>query len=104
MGTDNIKPIRRNSGKGENFVRSKNPFAQGVQTTFAPNFDEVPLLGSALDSVLQCGCAVLMGRTRDGGAVVLTVLDGSERYRTYCSNSDERKAAIRFMAEQYAES
>jgi len=35
-----------------------------------------------------------VGRTRDGGAMVLTVLDGDNRHRTYCSSTAELEAAL----------
>jgi hypothetical protein len=101
MGTKEPTPIRRESGKGADFVKRTNPFQTTFKTDSAPNFDEVPLLGAALDSVLQCGCAIILGRTRDGGANVITILDGAERYRTYCSNDEELGAAVRMMNELY---
>lgn len=101
MGTDNIKPIRRENGKGENFVKRNNPFQTSFKTSTAPNLDELSNLGSAIDEILQCGAAILIGRTRDGGAVVLTILDGADRYRTYCSDHQELEGAVRVIHEQY---
>lgn len=101
MGTDNIRNIKRESGKGENFVKRSNPFQASFKTSTAPGLDELPNLGLALDVVLNAGCAMLIGHTRDGGAVVLTILDGAERYRTYCTNNDELVAAVKMMHEMY---
>lgn len=101
MGTDNIRNIKRENGKGENFVKRSNPFQASFKTGTAPGLDELSNFGSALDAVLTSGCAVLIGHTRDGGAVVLTILDGSERYRTYCTNNDELVAAVKMMHEMY---
>lgn len=39
--------------------------------------------------VTSAGDALMFGRTRDGGALVLTVLSGEERVRNYASNAEE---------------
>jgi hypothetical protein len=42
-----------------------------------------------LCEVVDAGIGVLIGRTRDGGAVSMTVLDGDERFRSYGSTDEE---------------
>jgi hypothetical protein len=90
-------------GKGDNFASRRNPFPLKQANNSAPNFDEIQGLGAALDAVLGAGCAILLGRTRDGGAVVLTVLDGEQRHRTYAGTTDELDAAIIALHNTYVD-
>jgi hypothetical protein len=90
-------------GKGDNFASRPNPFPIRQASGSAPNLDEIPGLGAALDAVLDAGCAIMLGRTRDGGAVVLTVLDGPLRHRTYATSVDELDGAIIALHNTYAE-
>jgi hypothetical protein len=61
-------------------------------------------LGNTIDRILDSGSAVIIGRTRDGGAVVLTVLEGDVRHKTYCSNADELDEAMRAFDEYFEKS
>lgn len=92
------------SGKGGNFDTRPNPFA-GVRATpkMAADFTEVRDLAKALQLLTEAGCAMLVGRTRDGGAVVLTILDGDTRHRTYCSDADELNDAFTSIMNMYGE-
>jgi len=90
-------------GKGENWDTRPNPFASSKNVGHAPSLGDIPDFGVALDKVLAQGCAVLVGTTRDGGALVLTVLDGDQRHRTYCSNYDELAAAVKALSFVYEE-
>lgn len=85
---------KKQRGKGENWDTRPNPFASSKNVAVAPEFADISAFGLALDKVLKAGCALLVGQTRDGGAVVLTVLDGEQRHRTYCANDAELQAAI----------
>jgi hypothetical protein len=42
-----------------------------------------PSIKSAIDSVTRDGCAIVFSRTSDGGALVLTLLDGPTRVKEY---------------------
>lgn len=88
-------------GKGENWDTRPNPFASTKGIGHAPSLGDIPNLGLAFDKVLEQGCAILVGWTRDNGALVLTVLDGDQRHRTYCSNQDELDAAIQALSFVY---
>lgn len=100
MGTQTGK--KAENGKGGNFDTRRNPF----QNTRKPTGTAPELLASAgmltaLDKALGAGCAVLLGHTRDGGALVLTILDGDDRHRTYCATDEELDAAIIAMTDLY---
>jgi len=85
---------RAGTGKGGDFATRKNPFTAKRVAGSRPNLDEVASLGTALDAILDAECAIIIGQTRDGGALVLTILDGADRHRTYCSNESELEDAI----------
>ena len=56
-------------------------------------------------AVVGCGDAIMFGRTQDGGAVVVTILSGTERIKEYATGEDEVKsllADIRASAEDDA--
>jgi hypothetical protein len=94
---------KKQRGKGEDWDTRPNPFASIKIAGVAPSLGDISALGVALDKVLGAGCAILLGRTRDGGALVLTVLDGELRHRTYCSTSTELEQAISSLSYLYEE-
>lgn len=100
MKTSNETPDKR--GKGGNFDTRPNPFGPQV-TSIAPDFGDQAETGLAIDSILRAGCAIIIGRTRDGGAVCLTVLDGAERHRSYCANDRELANALSALRSSYSE-
>lgn len=55
------------------------------------SWDEVsqPLIGEMVGAVTRDGSAVLLGTTRDGGALVVTVCAGDERAKFYASSLEE---------------
>lgn len=89
-------------GKGGNFDKRPNPFQNGLHIV-APqiSFTDISDIAEVLDVVIAAGCAIMLGRTRDGGALVLTILDGDDRYRTYCANNSELQNAIDAMLKMY---
>jgi len=89
-------------GKGGNFDTRRNPFDRQIRAVAgAPELANCTRLGLALDLVMRAGCATIIGTTRDGGAVVLTILDGDDRHRTYCANEKELDDAISAIEELY---
>jgi hypothetical protein len=89
-------------GKGGNFDKRPNPFTNGPHLVAAQiSFTDISDIAEVLDVVTAAGCALMLGRTRDGGALVLTILDGDDRYRTYCANNTELQNAIDAMLKMY---
>jgi hypothetical protein len=89
-------------GKGANFASTNNPFFGGPKRKgSAPEFTEVSNIGKALDVLTRAGCALMVGHTRDGGAVVFTILDGEKRHRTYCTDSTELQDAVTAILDMY---
>jgi len=92
-------------GKGGNFESKNNPFYSGPQRkNTRPVITDFPSIAQALELCIAQGCACMVGGTRDNGAVVLTILDGDKRLRTYCSNDQELSDAIEAMSKMYADS
>jgi len=89
------------TGKGGDFATRKNPFTARKSPGSRPNLDAHGDIGTALDAILNQGCAVIIGTTRDGGALVITILDNDDRHRTYCSNEDELEEAISEIIQLY---
>lgn len=88
-------------GKGGNFQSKPNPFAIDGEVSPAPALAGNPALGAAIDEVIRAGCALMIGQTRDGGAVVFTILDADERHRTYCSSAGELERALLALHKMY---
>jgi len=98
-----LQEVGKKAGKGGNFETRNNPFgAKGISTA-RPNLADVPSVGAVIDSILLGGAAVMLGSTRDGGAVVITVFDGEQRHRTYCSNERELENAFASLQAAYTE-
>lgn len=89
------------SGKGGNFASRPNPFGSGKATGPAPELRGTATLALVLDEVLRAGCAVMLGHTRDGGALVCTVLDGELRHRSYASSEQELDAMMLALHNAY---
>lgn len=94
--------VRKQTGKGGDFDTRPNPFTSATQRSrSSANFTEVPNIGKALQLLVESGCAIIIGQTRDGGAMVLTILDQDDRHRTYCSNDVELQAAVDAVIDMY---
>jgi hypothetical protein len=91
---------RMENGKGGAFVTGANPFHNARVGGF-PMPDKTPLLVGAICAVLRAECAIIIGTTRDGGALSLTVLDGDQRHKTYCSSEAELSEAAKALIEMY---
>ena len=87
--TNKITQIGGTNGKGGNFVSRPNPFGASNKVGRAPECAGAKTFGMVVDQILSHGCAVLLGHTRDGGALVCTILDGEVRHRSYASSEQE---------------
>jgi hypothetical protein len=84
-----ITSIGGTNGKGGNFTSKPNPFGANKKLGQAPECVGAKTFATVIDEVLSHGCAVLLGHTRDGGALVCTILDGEVRHRSYASSEQE---------------
>jgi hypothetical protein len=94
----------KNAGKGGNIDTRPNPFGKiQRQTERSFGLADCPDALRMLDTLIQAGCAAIIGATRDGGALVLTVLDGDTRHRTYCSTIEELDEAVTALTIYYTQ-
>jgi len=96
-----ITQIGGTPGKGGNFNTRPNPFGNSKSAGRAPELAGTKTIGSVIDEVLAAGCAIMLGHTRDGGALVCTVLDGEERHRSYASTEQELDAMMLALHNYY---
>lgn len=78
-----------------------------VSRDYAPALDALKAIDSkvltdALLSVVEHGCALMIGATRDKGAISLTLLDGNDRHRVYPTDVQELHQALLDLTESLA--
>jgi len=61
------------------------------------------LIRLAIDACTRAGCALMVGRTSDGGALSLCILDGDTKIKEYPHTADEAAALLRAIAEEYVD-
>lgn len=96
-----ITQIGGTSGKGGNFSTRPNIFANTKGMGRAPECASTKTFAQVVDEVLAHGCAIMLGHTRDGGALVCTVLDGEVRHRSYASSEQELDAMMLALHEYF---
>jgi len=87
-------------GMGGNFIVEQNP-QQQTSTGKAPVPSDVPGFVVALGYALAAGAGVLLTHTRDGGALAITILDGSEKLKTYCASKEQLSEAALAIRGRY---
>lgn len=55
----------------------------------------------AIDGITRQGAAVMFGRTSDGGALSLCILDGDTKIKEYPHTPEEAQAVILAIVEEY---
>lgn len=96
-----ITTIGGAGGKGGNFASRPNPFGGSKSIGLAPELRGTATASLVIDEVLRAGCAIMFGHTRDGGALVCTVLDGETRHRSYASSEQELDAMMLALHNAY---
>jgi hypothetical protein len=94
MGTDRQRAVRNGRGRGGSFQTIANPFETHTDVTTRARIARSAKAPAAIDAALDSGLAIIVGRTKDGGAVSLTLLAGEERHRTYCATQEELDEAF----------
>lgn len=52
----------------------------------------------SLATAVDCGAAVMVSKTQDGGAISLTLYLGSDRYREYATSQEQLVEVLRALA------
>jgi hypothetical protein len=55
----------------------------------------------AVDSITRAGAAVMFGRTSDGGALSICILDGDSKIKEYPHTAEEVADTLAAIAEEY---
>lgn len=97
MGTK--EPVAE--GKGGNFKRENAQAQSGRFNGGAADFDRYGSMGHVIETVLQAGAYISFGRTRDGGASVIRVLDGDDKLTSYCHTHVEIMEAFEALEKLY---
>lgn len=102
MGKDN----GRRSDSSTNRKASPGGIARLRGDTNVPSDERILLgrherLGDALDAIVRSGDAVIVGGTRDGGAICFTVLSGSDREKLYAGTDEELGSMIESIIDAY---
>lgn len=98
-----METTRKSKSQNGKFDTVRNPFVGVRVVTNRPMLADCAGLGSVLDSVIAQGAAIMLGATRDGGALVITILDGDQRHRTYCSDDREMDNAVESIRAAYSD-
>ena len=96
--TGDRQPARgRNQGRGGNLrVLVDRQRQRRAEAALAI---EPAVVGDRVLACLRVGRAVLLSTTSDGGAVSVTLYDGDDRRRSYCSDEAEFAEALAALTE-----
>ena len=97
MGTKDVQ----GNGKGGQFKRESTGRNKSSSGELLPNLDRYGSLGHCIQSVTGAGAYISFGRTSDGGAVLIRVLDGDAKLSTYCSSDVEVLEAMEALEKEY---
>jgi len=61
------------------------------------------LIRLAIDACTRKGAAIMAGRTSDGGALSVCILDGDTKIKEYPHSVADAEALLRAIAEEYVE-
>lgn len=86
------------------------PSARGVKPLLTPEqtvsrVNEITDLPDSfwkatVQTVMSCGCGLLLSPTSDGGAISLTLYYGDDRGKAYASSTSEMQAVLSAAADQ----
>jgi len=97
MGTKEVQ----GSGKGGAFKREPAKAVWSAPPGQAASLDRYGSLAHCIESVLEAGAYISFGRTRDGGAIVIRVLDGDNKLTSYCHSHEEVMEAMAALEADY---
>lgn len=91
---------RIDTGKGGSFKVEKTSYSKAVIES-SLTLDGLFGIGALIDAVVAAGGYISFGRTGDGGAILLRVLDGPDKLTSYCSSRQEVLEAFEALKERY---
>lgn len=84
--------------KGSAFGSSRNGSARGKGAADLLRKGPQKLTADTLAAVIETGAAIMLGGTRDGNTLVITLLDGELREKQYCDDLDGWRQALTDLA------
>jgi len=98
MGKYNEQPA---SGKGGEFRVEKNDRYSGQGEGTAASLKRFGSLAECIECVIAAGAYISFGRTSDGEATLIRVLDGGDKLSSYCHSSEELMEAMAALQLRY---
>jgi hypothetical protein len=89
-------------GKGGMFKTERSVTRSGPMLQ-APQLARVQRLPECIQAAVMSGAYISFGRTSDGAAILIRVLDGPDKLSTYCTSEAELDAAMGALADRYQE-
>jgi hypothetical protein len=80
-----------------------SPWGKPAKREDTPTLEDVEKLGTLLDRIVEAGDGIMLSRTSDGGALVVTLYAGEARHKQYCASSAEVWAAFDALWQAYPE-
>lgn len=94
------EPASKNTGKGGAFKREQLE-TYNTRSSDAHSLAEFGSLADVIERVVLAGAYISFGRTRDGGATLVRVLDGQQKLSTYCSSKQELMEMMESLTREY---
>lgn len=103
MGADRASQSGSKPGKAARRAVSGSGFGGQKVAPGRISFRECDKLGRVLDSITAAGDALIVARTSDGGAVVLTLLTDNGRDKAYAGTQAELDSRIDWLYGEYCD-
>jgi hypothetical protein len=88
-------------------LRNKQPVPLRRQSNLRPvmeiywsSIDPSDIRG-AIDAVTRSGAAIILGRTSDGGALSVCILNGDQKIREYPHTVEDAKSLLRAVMDEF---
>jgi len=89
-------------GRGGTF-REERQDRPGRRIGNADSIAGVAGVGDTIECTIAAGCYISFGRTTDGGATVIRVLDGDKKLTTYCVTQQDLIDALAALVQRYSD-
>lgn len=99
MATQHEQAKGKSNGRGPTLQRRNN-----LRPLFPIYWNEADAekLRLAVDCVTRAGAAIMLGRTSDGGALSVCILDGDTKIKEYPHTADEVADVVQAIIDEYA--
>lgn len=95
------RPRRQPNNSRPSEPRKRKPIARPRSDISWSEVDN-QILRDAIVSVCDNGAAIILGKTTDGGALSITVLDGNDKIREWPHTVEETENTLRWLVDMFA--